>query len=88
MEQITRKYEVLAMSNGYSIRIVACSEEANVVEHYVVGGTRSGTKTETLRKRIIGYALGELKEQLEKAIGEADTARPELPEMSPDADTD
>lgn len=80
---LTRKYVIEAMSNGYSIQIL---EESGVdgpiawrtVEQYVAGGTRAGTKPETFRKRVIGYALGELKEQLEKAIEEADNARPEL----------
>lgn len=72
---VTRKYDIKATSNGYSIKILDGTEE---IAHYVAGGTRNDTKTETFRKRVIGYAVGELREQLEKAIEEADSAWPDL----------
>ena len=91
-QRIVRKYHIEAMSNGYSIRILddeADRDSDHTIAHYVVGGQRAGTKPETLRKKLIGYALGELQEQLEKAIEEADNTRPEL-ELSaaPPADTE
>ena len=87
-KRIDRSYDVEAMSNGYSIRILS-DGGGTVIEHYVVGEQRAGTKPGTLRKKLIGYALGELQEQLERAIEEADNTRPEL-ELSaaPPADTE
>ena len=92
-QRIVRTYHIEAMSNGYSIKILGeppdQRAESTVIDHYVVGGQRAGTKPETLRKKLIGYALGELQEQLEKAIEEADNTRPELElPAAPPADTE
>ncbi len=75
--RIVREYHIEAMSNGYSIRIIDGSE--GDIAHYVAGGSRADTKPETLRKKIVGYALAELKEQLGQALDAADQERPELP---------
>ncbi len=81
--RIVRKYHIEAMSNGYSLKILDEDGETpgtgNTIAHYVAGGMRADTKPETLRKKIVGYALAELKEQLEQALDAADSARPELP---------
>lgn len=92
-QRIVRKYHIEAMSNGYSIKILGeppnQQAEPAVIDHYVVGGQRGGTKPETLRKRLIGYAVKELKEQLEKALDEADADLPKLDLPSaPPADTE
>lgn len=84
-QRIVRKYHIEAMSNGYSLKILgdpksgyeSADKEPREIEHYVAGGTRAGTKPETLRKRIIAYAVGELRGQLEKALDAADNSRPE-----------
>lgn len=92
--RIVRKYHIEAMSNGYSLKILdealpASLEATEVfdsgetVAHFVVGGLKANTKPETLRRKIVGYAVAELREQLEKAIDEADSGRPELPDMPP-----
>lgn len=75
-QRIVRTYELEAASNGYMLKIQG--ETVGEVDHYAVGGFRAGTKPETLHKKLISYALTELKEQLEQAIDEADKGRPEL----------
>lgn len=81
-QRIVRTYHIEATSNGYSLRILGDQPEQPggdpEVAHFVVGGFRSKTKPETLRKKLMGYALGELKEQFEQAIEQADMLRPEL----------
>ena len=81
-QRIVRNYHIEAMSNGYSLKILgeppSQTAEPAEIEHYVAGGMRGDTKPATLRRRIIGYAVGELKEQLERALDAADESRPEL----------